>query len=753
MRPSLAAAVILAGLAIGGVAHASGADVILPFGLDPYGGTPPEQDAFYGDGRVGVLMGNSPWSRLFAGWRLLHGQAVGLAPGHGLALPCCDANADDDITKAWRTARMAVPGVKGIDYMVVYHPVGDFDAVQTCFADAFATATSTLQDRINAHGAADPAVRAWLGGQDAVFATCHQTTDMPALPDAPPAWLVADRAYQMAAMALYDRRFAAAQAGFAAIAADPASPWQKLGPYLAARAAVDAALAGKDAAAIIAARERLQALAPDAIGHASVQPLLNALEYRSDPAARRTALIAELTAANLPDTVATDFKDMRRLGQDPASTPEFLDWLSVFGRTPDKAQAIWFEHYKVDEPWADDAAALAHARERWAATKDAAWLVAALQDSNPGPDAADLIAAAGTVRDTDPAWLTATYHRLRLDPGDPVAAGALLDAILARTDLSISTRNLFLAERAMAAANQADFLRVAQRDQACLPVQYGAKPTPTTCLGPAYQAVYEEPMAGGRFGDDALATIDRLALPERLALSEAASLSAPLRLDVALTSWTRAVLAGDDPTANRLANGLVTLLPAMAPEWRRFAATPAGPDKRFAAWFVLVKMPGASTHLAPGAMSYGIGDYTRPVGLPADYEGHWPDWAYAPAGAPPVAASGPLPDVVCGGLCGAGTFPYRAPRYVAAQEQRAEAERGRYAPAAGTPHLSYVWNEILDYARAHPDDPRTPEALHWLVRVSRYGKGHDRSSFRAFRLLKSRYATSHWAKESPYYFD
>ena len=34
----------------------------------------------------------------------------------------------------------------------------------------------------------------------------------------------------------------------------------------------------------------------------------------------------------------------------------------------------------------------------------------------------------------------------------------------------------------------------------------------------------------------------------------------------------------------------------------------------------------------------------------------------------------------------------------------------------------------------------TPEALHWLLRVSRYGKGHDQPFF---HLLKSRFANSH----------
>jgi hypothetical protein len=64
-----------------------------------------------------------------------------------------------------------------------------------------------------------------------------------------------------------------------------------------------------------------------------------------------------------------------------------------------------------------------------------------------------------------------------------------------------------------------------------------------------------------------------------------------------------------------------------------------------------------------------------------------------------------------------------------------------------------VWESLYDYARAHPSDPRTPEALYWLVRIGRWGHSHDRIGFRAFRLLHSRHAASAWTEKSPFYYD
>ena len=428
----------------------------------------------------------------------------------------------------------------------------------------------------------------------------------------------------------------------------------------------------------------------------------------------------------------------------------------MFGRTPDKPEGSWFEHYTADTVWPTDADTLAHARTQWEATHDPAWLVAAMEWTAPG-DGADLVKAASALPDTAPAYLTGVYHRIRLTmaSADAAATRAELDAVLARADLSRSDRNLFLAERAMLAADGPDFRKVAVRQQPCaFLVDDDPASPPIGCVGQRYGMEYYEPAdPTGRFGADAVTTIDRLPLNARAALVADTSLPAPLRLDLAVTNWTRAMLLGD-PSADRLARELAMLLPPMAPELTRFASTPPGADKRFAAWFILAKMPGASVDAdTTPASTADSGVYVRPTDDVKTFDGHWPDWLYLPAtAAAPVMALPELPgDAACFGQCGGGAFPYHQPGFVDAKT--ASAERGRFLPAKDAPGALHVWEELLGYVQAHPSDPRAPEALYWLVRVSRFGHGHARSSFRAFKLLKARYAATSWAKETRFFYD
>ena len=63
--------------------------------------------------------------------------------------------------------------------------------------------------------------------------------------------------------------------------------------------------------------------------------------------------------------------------------------------------------------------------------------------------------------------------------------------------------------------------------------------------------------------------------------------------------------------------------------------------------------------------------------------------------------------------------------------------------------------QTIAYARAHPEDPRVPEALHLVVRATRYGcKDGNTGDFskRAFELLHRRYATNEWAKKTPFWY-
>lgn len=729
-------------------ALASGDGLSIPWSIDPYGGSPAEQDAFYG-GNPGILMGRAPWARLFAAWRMLHGLAVGVAAGRTLALPCCGGGwtSADEAKQTWVEARSAVGGVTPLKpYEIdVFRSVGDFVSVPTCFSDAFTTAARALRERIAVHGTDDPWVRAWVDGQDAVFAACSGDAGLPALAGDAPDWLRADHAYQAAAVALYTRDFGDAEQRFDAIAADPASPWRGLAPYLAARAAVDAALPRGEAAGYAHARGRLAALAPaDAYGHGDLAALSGALAFRERPDARRRDLASMLAGPALGANVAADFKDSRRLGQSPAGEPGFLDWIAVFGRAPDQPEAVWFDHYLADQVWTSDAEALGHALMRWKATGDPAWLIAAMAWSAPGEAAADLVAASRLIPGDHPAFLTALYHRVRLaGTGDEAATRGELDAALARPDLSLTTHNLLRAERVMVARDLADLGRLAPRESPCVDADGGEK----GCVADDYMMEFVAASTlrpDVRFGDEAAAILDRLPLQDRSGLAEGDVLPAPLRLDLGLTTWVRAVLMQDFVTADRLAGLLRGLLPQMEAEWAAFLAARPGEDKRFAAWFILAKLPGADVDLRGG--------YVRPQGAVGAFEGHWHDWQYGPASARPVQPGAVTGDVVCFGMCGPGAFPFHVPGFAAAAADGVAKERGRFLPADPEAAGS-VWEDVLAYAKAHPRDPRSAEALYWLVRVSRFGTGHNRSSFRAWVLLHKRYPASSWAVASKYFYD
>jgi hypothetical protein len=63
--------------------------------------------------------------------------------------------------------------------------------------------------------------------------------------------------------------------------------------------------------------------------------------------------------------------------------------------------------------------------------------------------------------------------------------------------------------------------------------------------------------------------------------------------------------------------------------------------------------------------------------------------------------------------------------------------------------------QTLAFAQAHSQDPRVPEALHLVVRATRYGcTGNLTGDFshRAFDLLHRRYPASDWAAKTPYWF-
>jgi hypothetical protein len=240
----------------------------------------------------------------------------------------------------------------------------------------------------------------------------------------------------------------------------------------------------------------------------------------------------------------------------------------------------------------------------------------------------------------------------------------------------------------------------------------------------------------------------------------------PQRDDLALTDFARAVQLQDDASIDGLARDLGGLLPQMRREWRTVAAAPPGSARRFAEYFAMAKLPGLRADLA---------DYSRPQGTVRQFQGTWVDWEILPRGTDGPGAF-PAPsnylfgdwydgdtgeaDLTCLSECGVA-FPFHLPPFVAALQDRAEAEESVFAIYADSENAAAplpagalsAWDETLLYARAHPRDPRSPEVLYWLIHVGRWGGSHNHLGRRAFALLHARYARSIWAARSPYYYD
>ncbi|MEA3034227.1 MAG: hypothetical protein QOH86_2243, partial [Sphingomonadales bacterium] len=551
MRRAAKAAVAAAVAAMAAPLLASGGPPPVVVFIDSQGGTPPELARFYA-GRLPVVLTKAPDELLYLDWRLLHRLPIGQKAGEALHAPCCEVS-DAPLTGGsygWMENRKRVEGAPQPDYycLPVDRPGPDYTSTPNCFPDAFDTASATLAARIARFGAKSAAVKAWLATQDAVFDACaNPAAALPPLMPNAPQWLAKDRAYQEAAFALYNLRNIEAAERFGAIARDRDSPWQGRGLYLRARALFREALARPgprtlaDADAAVAA---LAAARPGTYGQSEVRDMTSALDYRERPTVLLQRLDRELAERTLSEYSGTGLVDYLSLARAAEHRPGAADWILTVQAEP-----------------ANKDSALAHSRARWSASRDPAWLIAALSFADPGSEAARaLLPDADAVPRRDPAWRTVQYHRLRLTLGEADAGEirSRLDSILAEPALTASEWNLFSAMRTEVAADLGDFARHAVRRPYC-PRSYQG------CLDDAQWVRWEGSIARGAggawfaFGPDARAIADRLPLDQRIRLSRQSSLPAALRLDIALTSFARAVQLQRDSAIDALARDLVSL--------------------------------------------------------------------------------------------------------------------------------------------------------------------------------------------------
>lgn len=343
------ARVVLAFVLLEGGASASGP--ALPTARFWSSSAPSEPLDRYLDGHLGIL--EPTYGTLYLTVAYRHLSGLGIDADSRPAVAGCFASpppADAHVpsaTQRWEEARRkVVPDYHFVSPWREYETKAGSEEYRVfflnCADDAFATAASTLDDRIARLGRDSPEVRAWLAAQDQVFSNCDHGESIPEpLPDGPTPRTRADGTYQIAAAHFYALHFTDAERLFRDIAADRSSPWSSLGAYLVARAMLRDAVLRRDAdrealRRVDAYLRELLADASRADVHPAARRLLDLVDVELDPDARRRALAETRTAPSLREPLRPVMADyvwmLRRYGYPEPSPPdvdELTDWLEA----------------------------------------------------------------------------------------------------------------------------------------------------------------------------------------------------------------------------------------------------------------------------------------------------------------------------------------------------------------------------------------------------------------------------------------
>jgi len=792
------------------IARACGPDFSLPTYTNF---SEPDDNATFARGNLGIVQTGYWHLYLFEAYRNLSGKpftkdelaALNLDTGSQAATTPIDEKPENWI-ETWGKKRAEVlaekpkPSSMGSDASgIIRAATRDDQYVEyyNCLSGAFEYAVHTLESRATQFGAQSELVKDWIKAQDQVFENCSAGQGYPAPTKAAvvpatakpddPAIVRADRAYQIAAALFYAGDLDAAQRAFEGIAKDANSPYQKLAPYLRARTLVRKAGLSQDSEydtkSMSEAEAQLRSLLADASEaefHPAAQRLLNYVRIRLHRQERLRELETELSSPAAAKSRGQDLTDYLWLLDHPILTKTVTITPAAEGKPAQKGVTVdessrlqggdmtdWIFTFHEN-----GAEAYQHSLQRWRETKSLPWLVSAVAHAGPEDGALnELLSAASRVSPDSPAYITVNFHRLRL-----MAQSGLLDAtrrgvdtlLAQRSDaLPISARNELFALRMKLATNLAELLKFAPR------VSTEAR---TISPADATKSVFapgspEWAAAQPHFDADASVILTEK-LPLRLLAEAAKSEALPrgLRADIAIAAWTRAVQLKNDAVARELTPVLSDLVPELKTDLDEYSAA-QGDAREFAAIFVLLRNPGFRPYVSasPGrGWFYSTDGGTHFNGID-NFGDNW--WCpFLPERNKESYGGGfyymfakprqPLEEVYPG-----GTVP--EPDFLSAQE-KATAHDEFQALAALSSAPRWLGQLAVDWANAHPDDPRVPEALHNVVRAWRYGgcgdslqsgeQGQSETKERnhskeAFEILHKRYPDNEWTKKTPYWFN
>ncbi|HSF16509.1 MAG TPA: hypothetical protein VLK65_13255 [Vicinamibacteria bacterium] len=577
-----------------------------------------------------------------------------------------------------------------------------------CNPNAFATASATLEERSARYGESSLEVRRWIEAQTQVFQNCARGASIPDEPgeDWEPLER-ADRVYQIAAAHFYSRSFLEAAERFAEIAEDEDSPWRDISAYLVARAYLRQAVVGDGPRGDYLARaeDQLQRVLADPereAVHGAARSHLDYVRTLGDPATKLAELEAEL------------------LGELQTTFPRhWLDYLRVVPRvTVDRPElSAWF--LSLSDRSED---VLGEAHRRWKENGEASWLVALLMRSTASDTWLDeVLAGAAEIPVESAAFWTAAYHRARLllDAGRIEEARKLLDELPAA--LSLSDHNRFEGLRARAARSVDEFLS----HGAMVPVRVGITDGNSVFSHPGDGL--ESLRDGRRFLEsDVVRTINRHFSPDLLirgARSE--GLPEHLRREAAWVAFSRAFVTGDADAAYDAAGLASDLAPELRASLADYRNAGTDAEREFAGALTMLRFPGLGPSVRDAAARVA----------PLDRIGDFRDTKW---------------------WCVVLDYDVERPRFVEGDSNQTFERLTRLKPAPI--HLGEM---VLRWSDSHRDDPRVPEALHLVVRATRYGcnwiAGGEKTDYgdvskAAFDRLHRRYASNPWTERTKYWY-
>lgn len=644
--------------------------------------------------------------------------------------------------------------------------------ILNCTPGAFRTALDTYKARSGQFGASSQVVSDWLQAQRLVFDNCGNPGEIPPpLPTTAPALAQADRTYQIAAAHFYAGDYDQAAADFRAIGENSSSPWSELAPYLVARALVRKAMVDSftpNLAVLAQAEAQLQAVVADPKQekfHHAAEQLRGFVEFRLHPENRLAELANRLMDPRGDSELAQDSKDFELLspivtqrpswGVPPPVTSKLYADLSDARAKSDLLD--WILTLRLESPQAYN-----HALEKWETNHALPWLVAALTKATAGsPSLPNLLAACRQIEPSSPAYVSVTFQRLRLmtlEGRDRDARKELahlqidrLGPAAAHLSTPPSAVNLFLALRFKLARNLHEMLDSSPRLAATITSANSSKQMPEPVWFPNGSFDPNAPM----LDSDALTVLNRF-LPAGLLAEAAQSQRMPrnLRREIALAAWTRAAMLGKPSVARALGTTVVAFDPDLKASVHAYTLARSAAERRFAASLAMLRFPGLSPFIATP-------ERWTPINQIDEYRNNW--WGtLGPVCAPPSRFHGttgyppppqwPEPDPALQSIYpGAKITP---PTFLTAGERSAAARQWQEI-LAKSPAPDYLTREVLSWAKAHPADPRVPEALALAVKSTRVGCADQQTgaiSKAAFDLLHRRYPKSTWAQQTPYWF-